>query len=476
MMFSSLRARLWLSYTWLITTALGITALILIVYLIRSPLASRQTLTQLNTVATVILENPQANLAKLPAEELQPLLTAYDQNFGVRLLVVEITRTGRSILADSRVDSTAALDTSDLRLVVNNQSIRDANGVPWLATAKRLGESRWLVVTAPRPKLTVLALICDDLFLPFFEAGAIAFLLSLVAAYSLARWVGNPLQRMLNTARSFPTGKQKHLPLEGPREVKDLTRAFNDMTSRVQSSQDSQREFVANVSHELKTPLTSIQGFAQAILDGTADTDESRKQAATIIYNEAGRMHRMVLDLLDLARLDAGTIEFQRAAVDINALLHTILEKFTPQAKKANILLSQEGEISQPILGDGDRLAQVFTNLVDNALKFTPAGGQVVIHANQGENKAEITVSDTGIGIPSEALPSIFDRFYQADSSRRGGEKHGAGLGLAIAREIVQAHGGTISVRSEPGKGSSFTVQLPIITPEMTTIVAKRKR
>jgi len=475
-MFSSLRARLWLSYTWLITTALGITALILIVYLIRSPLASRQTLTQLNTVATVILENPQANLAKLPAEELQPLLTAYDQNFGVRLLVVEITRTGRSILADSRVDSTAALDTSDLRLVVNNQSIRDANGVPWLATAKRLGESRWLVVTAPRPKLTVLALIRDDLFLPFFEAGAIAFLLSLVAAYSLARWVGNPLQRMLNTARSFPTGKQKHLPLEGPREVKDLTRAFNDMTSRVQSSQDSQREFVANVSHELKTPLTSIQGFAQAILDGTADTDESRKQAATIIYNEAGRMHRMVLDLLDLARLDAGTIEFQRAAVDINALLHTILEKFTPQAKKANILLSQEGEISQPILGDGDRLAQVFTNLVDNALKFTPAGGQVVIHANQGENKAEITVSDTGIGIPSEALPSIFDRFYQADSSRRGGEKHGAGLGLAIAREIVQAHGGTISVRSEPGKGSSFTVQLPIITPEMTTIVAKRKR
>jgi len=475
-MFSSLRARLWLSYTWLITTALGITALILIVYLIRSPLASRQTLTQLNTVATVILENPQANLAKLPAEELQPLLTAYDQNFGVRLLVVEITRTGRSILADSRVDSTAALDTSDLRLVVNNQSIRDVNGVPWLATAKRLGESRWLVVTAPRPKLTVLALIRDDLFLPFFEAGAIAFLLSLVAAYSLARWVGNPLQRMLNTARSFPTGKQKHLPLEGPREVKDLTRAFNDMTSRVQSSQDSQREFVANVSHELKTPLTSIQGFAQAILDGTADTDESRKQAATIIYNEAGRMHRMVLDLLDLARLDAGTIEFQRAAVDINALLHTILEKFTPQAKKANILLSQEGEISQPILGDGDRLAQVFTNLVDNALKFTPAGGQVVIHANQGENKAEITVSDTGIGIPSEALPSIFDRFYQADSSRRGGEKHGAGLGLAIAREIVQAHGGTISVRSELGKGSSFTVQLPIITPEMTTIVAKRKR
>ncbi len=475
-MFSSLRARLWLSYAWLIITALGITALILIVYLIRSPLASRQTLTQLNTVATVILENPQANLAKLPAEELQPLLTAYDQNFGVRLLVVEITRTGRSILADSRADSTAALEIGDLRIAGNNQSVKDLNGIPWLATAKRLGESRWLVVTAPRPKLTVLALIRDELFLPFFEAGAIAFLLSLIAAYSLARWVGSPLQRMLNTARSFPSGEQKRLPLEGPREVKDLTRAFNEMTSRVQASQDSQREFVANVSHELKTPLTSIQGFAQAILDGTADTDQSRKQAATIIYNEAGRMHRMVLDLLDLARLDAGTVEFQRAAVDINALLHNILEKFTPQAQKANILLSQEGEISQPILGDGDRLAQVFTNLVDNALKFTPPRGQVRLLASQVEDKAEVTVNDTGIGIPSEALPAIFNRFYQADTSRKGGEKHGAGLGLAIAREIIQAHGGTISVRSEPARGSSFTVRLPILTPETTTIVAKRKR
>jgi signal transduction histidine kinase len=281
---------------------------------------------------------------------------------------------------------------------------------------------------------------------------------------------------MLNAARSFPSREQKRLPLEGPREVKDLTRAFNEMTGRVQASQDSQREFVANVSHELKTPLTSIQGFAQAILDGTADTGESRQQAAAIIYNEAGRMHRMVLDLLDLARMDAGTIEFQRTAVDINALLRNIREKFIPQARSAKITLEQEGEIPHPILGDGDRLAQVFTNLVDNALKFTPPGGKVKLYASQLEDKAEVTVSDTGAGIPPEALPSIFDRFYQADQSRKGGEKHGAGLGLAIAHEIIQAHGGTISVRSEPGKGSSFIIQLPILTPETTTIVAKRKR
>jgi len=474
-MFSSLRARLWFSYASLIVTALGITALILIIYLIRSPLASRQILTQLNTVATVILENPQADLAKLPADELRPILAAYDQNFNVRLLVVEITRTGRMILADSRTGSAIPINVEDIRVIINNQNVKDMNGVSWLATAKRLGGTRWLVIAAPRPKLTLLALIRDELFLPFFEAGAIAFLLSLIAAYSLARWVGGPLQRMLNTARSFPSGEQKRLPLEGPREVKDLTRAFNEMIGRVQASQDSQREFVANVSHELKTPLTSIQGFAQAILDGTAETEESRKQAATIIYSEAGRMHRMVLDLLDLARMDAGTIEFQRTAVDIDALLKNICEKFTPQARSANISLAQEGEIPSPVMGDGDRLAQVFTNLVDNALKFTPPEGKVKLRLQQVEDKAEITVSDTGSGIPTEALPYIFERFYQADISRQGGEKHGAGLGLAIAQDIIRVHGGTISVRSEPGEGSAFTVQLPLIMTEMTINIAKRK-
>ena len=261
----------------------------------------------------------------------------------------------------------------------------------------------------------------------------------------------------------------------GPHEVQELTQAFNEMNSRVQASQKSQREFVANVSHELKTPLTSVQGFAQAILDGTADTPESRQQATRVIYDEAGRMHRMVLDLLELARLDAGTLDLQRLPVDLPALLNNVAEKFTPQARAAQLSIRVETTALPTVTGDGDRLAQVFTNLVDNALKNTPAGGSVTLRAALTGSEVQVNVVDSGAGISPEALPHIFERFFQADPSRPGGEKHGTGLGLAIVREIVKAHGGKISVCSAPGTGSTFTVTLPLTAPDTSSVIRHKK-
>jgi signal transduction histidine kinase len=214
---------------------------------------------------------------------------------------------------------------------------------------------------------------------------------------------------------------------------------------------------VANVSHELKTPLTSIQGFAQAMLDGTADTDKSREQAAQIIYTESGRMHRMVLDLLDL-----GTSRFRHGGYDDEpceyaALLNAIAGKFSPQLQRAGVNIEVNIPVDLPtVTADGDRMAQVFTNLVDNALKFTPRGGLISLRASVQNNEMLISVTDTGAGIPEEAQAHIFGRFYQADPARKGGESHGAGLGLAIAHEIVQAHGGRISVRSRLGEGSNL--------------------
>jgi two-component system sensor histidine kinase ResE len=296
----------------------------------------------------------------------------------------------------------------------------------------------------------------------------LALLLSLVLAFALSRWVADPLQQVIHAARNYPQSSEDMTPVSprGPREVQDLTRAFNSMVRRVQSTQKSQRKFVANVSHELKTPLTSIQGFAQAILDGTADTLEARTQAAQIIHEEAGRMHRMALDLLDLARLDAGTADLKMSLVDIGVLLRNIVDKFTPQAQKTGIRLGLHLPEQLPaVVGDGDRLAQVFTNLVDNALKFTPEGGQVTIGAVITEQGLDITIMDTGVGIPKEAQPHLFERFYQVDPARAGGEtaaRRGAGLGLAIAQEIMQSHGGRINVRSEVGHGTVFVVHLPL--------------
>ena len=471
-MFSSLRSRLWLSYALLVLAALTVTALFIIVYLIRNPFVYRQTFTRLRDIEASLQTN-QPGLGSLPIDSLLPILEQYDRTYDVRLLVFD---KNRQLQADSRAGSSPAFSLPRLlRTLLLNRVIKDDSGAYWLFMAEKLSAERWLVLAVPRPKVQLLTIIRDDLFLPFIEASALALILSLVIAFGVARWIADPLQQVVAASRQMPARQTAALPLKGPREVQTLTRAFNEMTARVQASQKSQRDFVANVSHELKTPLTSIQGFAQAVLDGAADTPEARQQAARVIYDEAGRMHRMVLALLDLARLDAGTADFQRAPVDIPALLNSVVEKFTPQARGTGLTLRIETPALPPITGDGDRLAQVFTNLVDNALKFTPARGQVTLRAALIGSEVQVDVADSGAGIPAEALTHIFDRFYQADPSRSGGGKHGAGLGLAIVKEIVQAHGGTISVRSAPDEGSTFTVRLPL-TPPADKPVAKRKK
>ena len=153
--------------------------------------------------------------------------------------------------------------------------------------------------------------------------------------------------------------------------------------------------------------------------------------------------------------------------VEVGALLRGIIEKFLPQAQKADVeLLATVPDALPPLMADGDRLAQVFTNLVDNALRFTPPGGQITLSAKQAEAGIELSVTDTGAGVASEALPRLFDRFYQADPSRAGADtaarRRGAGLGLAIVNEIIQAHGGKIGVRSQVGSGTTFTIHLPL--------------
>jgi two-component system OmpR family sensor kinase len=457
-MFSSLRSRLWLSYALMVGANLFIIASVLVIYLIRNPLAFRLTLSRLRTVESVLLaEKP--DLASLAPEKLQTSLAEYDKVFDVRILILE--KNG-SLLADTRLETAPAFPVNFIRVFRLSPTIRDANKQAWLVSINRISDKKWLVLAAPRPKVQILNLLRDEMIPPFFIAGVVALLLSLFMAFGLARWIADPLQKILEAANQFPVYKEMNLALLGPREVKDLTRAFNQMTSRVQVSQKSQRDFVANVSHELKTPLTSIQGFSQALLDGAANTPESQQQAAAIIHQESERMHRLVTDLLDLARLDAGTADLQKTRLDLKPLLEGVVEKFKPQTEQAHVNLSHRIPNLPEIIGDPDRLSQIFINLLDNSIKFTPAGGEVDLQACATDQWVEISLKDTGPGISAEEIPHIFERFYQGDPSRKGGAEHGTGLGLAIVHEIVQAHDGTIKVYSILGQGSTFIIQLPV--------------
>ena len=312
-----------------------------------------------------------------------------------------------------------------------------------------------LVLAVPREEALTLWLRFAQ---PFLWAGLIALGISTVIAILLARSVYRPIQRVTHAAEEITQGRYEHeIQVAGPREVKGLALSFNQMAKQVRLSQQKLRDFVADVSHELGSPLTSIRGFAQAMLDGTIKGEEAQSRATHIIKDESERMIRLTDELLELSRIESGQIRMLHEPVDMGELLQHCQEIFSIQAQEKGLQLGMSLEPVLPVIGDIDRLEQVFSNLIDNAQKHTPAGGKIIIAARQSQtNFVEITIADTGPGIPPEQLPHVFERFYQVKEA-----KLGIGLGLAIAKEIVRAHGGDIIVSSILGEGTEFLVRLP---------------
>ncbi len=472
-MLRSLRARLLLTYLLLAALVLSLVGASLIFFLVRDPLAQRRAIQRLQTVAETVAAREGNTLLETPPGRLAVTLTRLDQFAGARVIVLG---SGGEILVDSRPEVEAP--PADALLSVAAASTgryRDSSGVAWLYVAQPLSGSRTLLLAAIQPAVIPWAAIREEFATPLIRAGVVALLLSPVLAWLIARWVAAPLQRMATAAHAVAAGDYQHqLPTEGPAEVQALAVAFNDMIHRVRASQQAQRDFVANVSHELKTPLTSIQGFAQAIADQTAGTKEAQVRAAGIILDEAHRLQGLVNDLLDLAKLDAGQAALELKPMDVGAMLEAVWDRLSLRAEEKQIKLARRLESMPSVVADGDRLAQVFTNLLDNAIRHTPNGGSVGLTAQVESGWVTIHVEDTGPGIPPEVLPRIFERFYQLDQARQGGKGRGAGLGLAISREIVAAHGGTLTAKSVVGRGSRFTVRLPVVRPTDDTVDRKR--
>ena len=310
-----------------------------------------------------------------------------------------------------------------------------------------------LIVAEPKDELR-------DRWVTLIERLAIAFLLAMVVVGALAvylsRRIAQPVLELADAADEIAAGNYAVAVPEVPGggEIEDLAERFGQMAARLSEAEEQERNFLMSVSHELRTPLTAIRGHVEALREGLADDAEVREQSLDVIASEAGRLERLVGDVLDLAKLDARRFTVLTEEVDMAQLLERAYTVFGDEARRRGIDYRADVASRPVIVSDGDRVLQIVSNLIDNAFRWTPDGGTIELSLRSEDGTVSVGVSDTGPGISAEERERIFRPFW----SRDGG---GTGLGLSIARELALALGGRIELATSVGRGSRFELVLP---------------
>ena len=330
------------------------------------------------------------------------------------------------------------------------QGTMDFGGTPSYFAARRANPGILILV---RPQSTV-----GSLFSPYvwglLIAAAAGGLLAAVAAFLLARRISQPVDRIAAAARTLTRGTHPEpVPVEGAAEIATLAVAFNELAAQLRQAQEAERNFLLSVSHELKTPLTAIRGYAEAVEDGAVDP----REAAATVASEARRLERLVRDLLDLARMNRTDFGVTNTEIDLTEVVEDAVRRYEQQAASFGVELHVVSDGPAPAIADADRVLQVVSNLVENALRLTPAGGEVRVVTAPGL----LRVEDTGPGLAEADTERAFERFYLHE--RYGLERQvGTGLGLAIVKELTLAMGGSVDVESRPGTLTVFTVRLDV--------------
>ena len=298
----------------------------------------------------------------------------------------------------------------------------------------------------------------------FLAAGVVAAIVALLLARLLARGMTTPLRDMAKATKGMAQGdysQQVHTTSRD--EVGQLAVAFNKMSGELAGTERLRRELVANVSHELKTPISALRAHLENLLDGVEDP---KPETLEVMLAQSERLSRLVEQLLELSRLESGDVPLHTEPIRLAPLIGQVVSEIeVAQADKGVLLLNRVNGEAPMVLADEERIHQVLFNLLDNAVRFTPPGGEVAVTASREDDRCVLTVSDTGPGIGAEHLPKLFERFYRVDPSRArgdGSDSGGTGIGLAIARSVVEAHGGRIWAESEPGHGAEFHFDLPV--------------
>ncbi len=315
--------------------------------------------------------------------------------------------------------------------------------------------------TSPRSTSTTLVLT-------LITAGVVALVIAaaILAATWVTRAVRGPVGRAIDAAERLSRGElSARMGSSGPEELVKLGRAFDSMAARLERADRDQRQFLADVAHEIATPLNTISGFGMALADGTARGEAQRAEARTLIESETGRLHDLLSDLRELTRLDL-TEGVRLAPVALSPFARELVARFAPAAAEAGVKLSLSVRANQ-ILSDRRLLETVASNLLANALRYTPEGGRVEVAVRQHRGRVVLIVRDNGVGIAPEHQQRIFERLYRVDSARNRATG-GSGLGLAIAQRAAQNLGGHLELESTPGRGSEFRLVLPTGNPRTT--------
>ncbi len=289
----------------------------------------------------------------------------------------------------------------------------------------------------------------------------VAAFVILFSSYYTAKRIINPFVDMNHIVQCYSKGDfSQRIPVQGRDEASQLGKSFNEMADQLKNLEVTRQSFVANVSHELRSPLTSMKGFLEAMMDGTIPPEEHENYIG-IVLSETRRMTAMVNDLLDLARIESGIITVNYEVFDINELIRRTLITFEARISEKRMELDVRFSTEQAyVYADSNQISQVLRNLIDNAIKYSPEGRTLVVSTYALRKEVYVTIRDTGMGIPAEDVPHIFDRFYKVEKAHTPSPQVGSGLGLAIVKKIIEAHGQSITVKSARGKGTQFTFTL----------------
>jgi two-component system sensor histidine kinase BaeS len=439
----SLRARLFAAIALVALLSLGLA--LALGALVTREAVERNTLRDVSAQLDLLVEREREAIlpfSRLPS--LQEFLSRQDQQ------VVQVPLDGSSPLLPPE-------EAAQLRRGVRLDGTVDTDGTRYLYAA-RLVKGRGFMLLRPasstnsawRPHVQGLILV-----------GLATAALAAVIAFLLARAIARPVRRVSEATRGLAssTGQPPHVPVEGARELASLAQSFNHMAIQLAHAREAERAFLLSVSHELKTPLTAIRGYAEALQEEALAADE----AADTIVSESRRLERLVHDLLDLARMRKAEFSVRREPLDLGDVAREAVRRYEAAAREFGVHLEAASSEDARAVGDADRTLQIVSNLVENALRLTPAGGSVRVVAGLGT----IAVEDTGPGLQPEELERAFERFYL--HSRYGRERPvGTGLGLAIVKALAEGMGGSVDVTSSPGTLTVFTIRLPAPAPERT--------